>query len=144
MTEQEKSQGKARTEPAPAEETRNEQPPEHHDRFRETTDKIWESTRHAWGTATFKAGQYKKLVQKKIDLAALHKKINAAHADLGKTIDDLHDVGNESIMEQAVVGAILTRLDELKAAAAALEEEVEQIRNEEPPQEEPPSESSQQ
>ena len=121
--------------PAP-EETPEVQDSEQHDRFKETTDKIWGSTRHAWSTATFKANQYKKLVQKKIDLSALHKKINAAHADLGKLIDDLREAGKKNIMNLVEVREILTRLDELKAEAAALEEEVEQIRNEEAPQEE--------
>ena len=107
------------------------------DKLKETTEKIWGSTKHAWSTATFKANQYKKLVQKKIDLSALHKKISAAHGELGKMIDDLREAGQKSIMNQAAVKEILERIDELKAEAATLEEEVEQIRNEETPQEEP-------
>lgn len=106
------------------------------EKLKETTEKIWGSTKHAWGTATFKANQYKKLVQKKIDLSALHKKVNVAHGDLGKIIDDLREAGQKNIMNQAEVKEILSRIDDLKAEAAALEEEVEQIRIEEPPQEE--------
>ncbi len=105
------------------------------EKLKETTEKIWGSTKHAWNTATFKANQYKKLVQKKIDLSALHKKISAAHADLGKLIDDLREAGKKNILNLAEVREILNRIDELKAEAAALEEEVEQIRNEEVPQE---------
>ena len=63
------------------------------ERLKETTEKIWDSTVHAFSTATFRANQYKKLVQKKIDLSALHKKISATHADLGKLIDDLREAG---------------------------------------------------
>lgn len=106
------------------------------EKLKETTEKIWGSTKHAWGTATFKATQYKKLVQKKIDISALHKKINVAHGELGKMIDDLREAGQKSIMNQAEVKGILARIDELKAEAATLEEEVEQIKTEEPPQEE--------
>jgi hypothetical protein len=106
------------------------------EKLKETTEKIWGSTKHAWGTATFKANQYKKLVQKKIDISALHKKINVAHGDLGKMIDDLREAGQKSIMSKAEVKEILARIDELKAEAATLEEEVEQIKTEEPPQEE--------
>ncbi len=113
----------------------DQQPTEQHDRFKETTDKIWGSTKHAWNSAAFKANQYKKLVQKKIDLSALHKKINAAHADLGKLIDDLREDGKKNIMNLAEVREILVRLDELKAEAATLEEEAEQIRADVPPQE---------
>ena len=105
------------------------------EKFKETTEKIWGSTRQAFNTATFKANQYKKLVQKKIDLSALHKKIGATHGELGKLIDDLREAGKKSIMSQEAVKTILNRLDELKAEAAALEEEVEQIRTEEPSEE---------
>jgi len=108
--------------------------------LKETTEKIWGSTKHAWSTATFKANQYKKLVQKKIDLSAIHKKINAAHGELGKIIDDLREAGQKNIMNQAAVKDILERIDELKAEAASLEEEIEKIRTEEAPQEEHNSE----
>lgn len=107
------------------------------DKLKETTEKIWGSTRHAWTTATFKANQYKKLVQKKIDQSALHKKIHVAHGDLGKLIDDLREAGKKNILNLVEVRDILTRIDELKAEAVALEEEVEQIRNEVPSQEQP-------
>lgn len=99
-----------------------------YERLKETTEKIWDSTRQAFNTATFKANQYKKLVQKKIDLSALHKKIGATHAELGKLIDDLREAGKKSIMSQASVKDILSRLDDLKAEAVHLEEEIEQIR----------------
>lgn len=122
----------------PENETEKEAGERHEDqleKFKETTEKIWGSTRHAFSTATFKANQYKKLVQKKIDLSALHKKIGATHSELGKLIDDLREAGKKSIMSQEAVKTILNRLDELKAEAAALEEEVEQIRTEEPAEE---------
>jgi chromosome segregation ATPase len=108
------------------------------EKFKETTEKIWGSTKQAWNSATFKANQYKKLVQKKIDLSALHKKINAAHADLGKLIDDLREEGKKNIMNLSEVREILTRLDELKTEAATLEEEAEQIRADVPTNENVP------
>ena len=119
----------------PESEEAPEQQEDQIDKLKETTEKIWGSTRHAWGTATFKATQYKKLVQKKIDISALHKKINGAHAELGKLIDDLRSEGKKSLMTQAEVKDVLARIDELKAEAVSLEEEVEQIKLEEPPQE---------
>lgn len=133
MTDHEQEKPSA-VDPNPGEEVHDERPDEQHDRFRETTDKIWGSTKHAWSAAAFKAGQYKKLVQKKIDVSALHKKIGAAHGDLGKLIDDLREAGKKNIMNLAEVREILVRLDGLKAEAAALEEELEKIRNEEPAQ----------
>jgi len=110
------------------------------EKLKETTEKIWGSTKHAWSAATFKANQYKKLVQKKIDQSALHKKIHVAHGDLGKLIDDLREAGEKNILNLVAVREILTRIDELKAEAVALEKEVEQIRNEDVPQEQPQEE----
>ena len=132
MDEQEKKL----EEQAPDTEQQPEPQDDQTETLKETTEKIWGSTKHAWSTATFKANQYKKLVQKKIDLSAIHKKINAAHGDLGKIIDDLREAGQKNIMNQAVVKEVLERIDELKAEAASLEEEVEKIRTEEAPQEE--------
>ncbi|GEM_PF-617949 len=125
-----------------SEESSEDQQPEQADRLKETTEniketseKIWGSTKHAWNAAAFKAVKYKKLVQMKIDLSALHKKISVAHADLGKLIDDLREAGKKNIMNLAEVKELLGRLDELKANSAALEEETEQTRNAETPQE---------
>ncbi len=113
---------------APPQET----PEEHQDRLKETTEKIWGSTKHAWSTAAFKASQYKKIVQKKIDLSAIHKKIGAAHADLGKVIDELREEGKKNILNIAEVKELFQQLDSLKATAAALEEELENISTSEP------------
>lgn len=115
-----------------SEESLDAQESEQHDRLKETTEKIWGSTRNAWSTATFKANQYKKLVQKKIDLSAIHKKVHVAHSDLGKMIDDQREAGKKNILNLAEVREILSRIDDLKAEAVALEEEVEQIRTDEP------------
>lgn len=141
MTEQEKKPHQPIPEVENSEKNHEGRQPEQHDRLKETTEKIWDSTRHAWSTATFKANQYKKLVQKKIDQSSLHKKIHAAHTDLGKMIDDLREAGKKNILNLAEVKEILSRIDELKAEAVTLEEEIEQIRgeelSEEKPQEEP-------
>ena len=105
------------------------------DRLKETTEKLWGNTRSAWSSATSKANQYKKLVQMKIDQSALHKKINAAHGDLGKMIDDLREAGKKSIMTQAEVKEILAKIDDLKAESVALEEAVALIKADSPQEE---------
>lgn len=142
MTDQEKAKVKRAAEKS-ASQVESPEPDEqkaaaeskHHDRFKdatdnlkETTEKLWEGTRHAWNTATFKAVQYKQLAQKKIDQSALHKKISAAHHDLGKLIDDLREEGQKNILNLSEVRAILDRLDDYKKTAAELEEEIERIR----------------
>ena len=105
---------------------------EQYERLKETTEKLWDSTRHAFSTATFKANQYKQLVQKKIDLSAIHKKISSAHSELGKLIDDLHESGKKSIMAHQAVKVLLKRLEELKSEAVTLEKEIADIRAEQP------------
>lgn len=96
-----------------------------------TTGKLWDSTLKTFHNATFKANQYKRIVQKKIDLNAVQKKIAEAHADLGKMIDDMREAGEKGIMNKADVKAMFSQLDSLKQAAATLIGEIEEIRIEE-------------
>ena len=68
--------------------------------FISTSERIIEATKKGIHSATFKANQYKKIVQKKIDLNAVQKKIATAHTDLGKLIDDLREAGEKGIMNK--------------------------------------------
>ena len=97
-----------------------------------TTEKIWDATRKSLHVAAFKATRMKRIVQKRIDLAAIHKKISTAHTDLGKLVDDDREAGEKNILEKVEIKAIFDRLDQLKRDAAALEEEIESIKAEEP------------
>lgn len=101
-----------------------------------TSEKLWDATRKTFHTATFRANQYKRVVQKKIDVAALHKKIANIHADLGKMIDDNREAGETDILATENVQSLFQKLDSLKQAAATLEEEIETIKLETPPEEE--------
>jgi len=94
------------------------------------SDKWLDVTRKTFHSATFKAGQYKRIVQKKIDLGALHKKISMAYADLGKVIDDSRGAGEGDILATDQVQQLLQRLDSLKQAAETLEQEIEAIKTE--------------
>lgn len=100
-----------------------------------TSEKIWRATRRTFSSATFRANQYKQIVQKKIDLNAIHKKIDHLHAELGKMIDDLYEAGHAGILKREEVVKLLQKLDSLKKAAALLEEEIGTIRAEMPPEE---------
>jgi uncharacterized membrane protein len=108
-----------------------------------TTEKLWSATRKTFHNATFRANQYKRVVQKKIDLASLHKKISNTHCDLGKLIDDSREAGVADLMAAENVLALLQKLDSLKQSAAILEEEIEAIKAEIPAAEETEEESSQ-
>jgi uncharacterized membrane protein len=109
---------------------------EQNDKKRTTTEKIWDSTRKTFHMAGFQAGKYRRLVQKKVDLATVHRKIAAAHSDLGKEIDELREHATGNVLEAQKVKNLLTRLDELKTEAAELEAQIEGIKQEEAPEEE--------
>lgn len=113
--------------------------PQHEERH--TGEKLWDATLKTFHQATFRANQYKRVVQKKIDLNAVHKKISTLHGELGKLIDDGRSNEQPHLLELPAVQELFHQLDGLKQAAATLEEEIEAIRAEDPPQEteqEPP------
>jgi uncharacterized coiled-coil DUF342 family protein len=106
------------------------------DKFKKTTEKIWDSTRKTLNVATFQANKYKRIVQKKIDLASLHRKISSTHNDLGKLIDDIRETGAPEILAKNEVQELFHKLDSLKAEAASLEKEIEEIKSQVKPEEE--------
>lgn len=113
------------------------EPEEHGEEPRGAGEKLWEATRKTFHTASFQANRYKRMVQKKIDLAALHKKIAIAHSDLGRLIDERREGGGD-VLASEEVQELLHKLDSLKQAAATLEEEIEAIKAETPPAEDIP------
>jgi len=119
--------------------TTTDQQEEQHER--KTMEKFWDATVDTWNSATFRANQYKRIVQKKIDLTSLHKKISTAHSELGKMVDDLYQEGTAEIMQHPDIQNMLKGLSSMRSAAASLEEEIVTIKNEEPPAEdmEPPT-----
>ena len=105
-----------------------------------TAERLLQATRNALNTASFRANQYKQVVQKKIDLGAIHKKIEQLHTELGKQVDDLFQADNKDLLEDGEVASLLEKLTSLKQAAALLEEEIELIRTENVP--DPPTEAA--
>lgn len=99
-------------------------------RFKETTERLWEKTRKTFSSATHTAGSYGRIVQKKIDLGALHRKINAAYSDLGQLVDKGRMENDTKILESELVQDLFKRLDELKQQAAELEQEIEGLKDE--------------
>ncbi len=106
------------------------------EKIKKTGEKLWESTRKTLHVAGFQANKYKRIVQKKIDLASLQKKIATCHGDLGKLIDDIRESGATDILAKNEVQELFNSLDSLKSEAAALVHEIETIKGEEPPEEE--------
>ncbi|MBN1140400.1 MAG: hypothetical protein JXB25_01185 [Deltaproteobacteria bacterium] len=112
-----------------------EQPKEN----KSSREKFWESTRKTFHVATSGAQRYTRLVQKKIDLAATHRKIPTVHGELGKVIDDLNFMGETRFLENREVVELLAKLNHLREMAASLEREIEEAKKEEAP---PPPKSS--
>jgi hypothetical protein len=99
---------------------------------KKTAEQILKTTRSLFNSASFRANQYKQVVQKKIDLGAIQKKIELLHYDLGKAVDDQYQAGQQDLLASKEVGRIMEKLVGLKQAAVLLEEEIEQIRSEPP------------
>jgi len=111
-----------------------QQPP---DTPRNPGEKIWDATVKTFHNASFRASQYKRIVQKKIDLNAIHKKITGLHNDLGRLVDENRELLPGASAADARADDLLRQLDGLKQAAATLEEEIGAIREEQPAAEEP-------
>jgi len=103
---------------------------EKHEGMRGASEKLLEATRKTLHSASFKAGQYRRIVQKKIDINAVQKKIATAHNDLGKLVDDLREAGEKNILGKPEIKELFSQIDTLKQSAVTLLADIEAIRNE--------------
>ena len=95
-----------------------------------TADRFLKVTRNALNTASFRANQYKQVIQKKIDLGAIQKKIEQLHSELGKAVEEQYQAGQKDLLASKEVARLLEKVSYLKQAAVLLEEEIELIRAE--------------
>lgn len=95
-----------------------------------TTDRLLKTTRKAFNTFSFRTNQYKQVIQKKIDLGAIQKKIEQLHSELGKAVGEQYRAGQKDLLASKEVARLLEKVSNLKQAAVLLEEEIELIRNE--------------
>ncbi len=96
----------------------------------QTSSDWWKSTRKTLDQASSAAVRYKRMVQKKIDLAATRKKVDQAHAELGRKIDQARENTAGDPLAQEDVRQILNKLDNLKQSAVQLEEEISALKEE--------------
>lgn len=108
-------------------EQRHEDPAVH-----ETHENWWQKTRKTFHQATFQAGKYRRIAQRKIDLATLHRKIALTQSELGKQIDESRAAGQHDLLNDEKVQQVIQRLDSFKNSAATLLQEIEAIRDESP------------
>ncbi len=90
----------------------------------------WKSTRKTLDQASSTAVRYKRMVQKKIDLAATRKKIDQAHAELGRKVDQARENAAGNPLDQEDVRQVLNKLDNLRKSAIQLEEEIKALKEE--------------
>jgi len=95
-------------------------------------NRLAKTTRTVFNRASFRANQYKQVVQKKIDLGAIQKKIEQLYFDLGKAVAEQHQAGQQDPLTGKEVSRILDKISSLKQTAQLLEEEIELIRSELP------------
>jgi multidrug resistance efflux pump len=95
-----------------------------------TVSDWWKSTRKTLDQARSTAVRYKRMVQKKIDLAATRKKVDQAHAELGRKVDQARENAAGNPLDQEDVRQVLTKLDNLKQSAIQLEEEINALKEE--------------
>ncbi|NOY13466.1 MAG: hypothetical protein GXP51_07235 [Deltaproteobacteria bacterium] len=99
-------------------------------RDRKKTARPLKTARNAFSAALFRANQYKQVVQKKIDLGAIHKKIEQLYVELGKAVGDQYQSGQKDFLANKEISRLLEKLLSLKQVVVLLEEEIELIRNE--------------
>lgn len=95
-----------------------------------TASEWWESTRKTLDQASSTAVRYKRMVQKKIDLAATRKKIDQAHTELGRKVDQARENAAANPLDQEDVRQVLNKLDGLKQSANQLEGEINALKEE--------------
>lgn len=87
-------------------------------------------TRNTLNRASFRTNQYKQVVQKKIDLGAIQKKIEQLLFELGKAVEEQFQAGQKDLLASKEVARLLEKVSSLKQAAMLLEEEIDLIRSE--------------
>lgn len=94
-------------------------------------DTIFEKGRKLYKSAAFKSGVYVNLVEKRIELSSVNKKIAHAYADLGRLVYQIHESGKKTIFTNEDVKTVMETLTAFKAQAQALEEEIDLLRESE-------------
>ncbi|WP_303720248.1 hypothetical protein [Malonomonas rubra] len=97
---------------------------------KKTGQRILQFGRIALHKISFHTNQYKQVVQKKIDLGAMQKKIEQLQFELGRVVDEQYRAGQKDLLSSKEISQLLEKLFRLRQAADLLDEEIEQIRNE--------------
>ncbi|SHI50389.1 hypothetical protein SAMN02745165_00249 [Malonomonas rubra DSM 5091] len=95
--------------------------------------KLFRTAGSALNNISFRTNQYKQVVQKKIDLEALQKRIDQLHIELGKVVAEQYHAGQRDLLASKEVSRLLEKSTSLRRSAELLKEEIELIKNEKTP-----------
>lgn len=107
----------------------SEKHPTTEETLKRASNRILDATSRTFHQATHKATQYKTIVQKRIDIGSLHRRINHLHHDLGMTLDNLMQDNAENALDNPELQGILAQLNDMRTQMHELEVEVEQLRH---------------
>jgi hypothetical protein len=109
-----------------------------------TAENLWDTTRKTFKNFIHQVTCYIQLVQKKIELFVLTRKVSAARGDLGKAIDESRGAGDTDSFEKAEVKTALQAVDTLRQNITQLTNEIENLTKETQKSTTEPSEPAQQ
>ena len=115
----------------------SEKHPTTEESLKRTSERIIDATSRTLHHATFKANQYKSIVQKRIDLGSLHRRMNHLHHDLGMTLDNLMHNETENVLEHPEIQGMISQLAQMRDQMSRLEMDIEGLRHAEMPEDKP-------
>jgi hypothetical protein len=96
--------------------------------LREAGGKAWEATQHALAAAGARAARYGKAMQRKLDLAALDRKVEGCYRDLGRLAFVAHRMGDRKFFDRPDALELLADLHDLGERREMLLREIEAAR----------------
>jgi len=84
----------------------------------------------ALNSISIRTNQYKQVVQKRIDLEVLQKRIEQLHVELGRVVAEQYHAGQRDLLASKEIAHLLEKSASLRQSAQLLEEEIESIKNE--------------
>lgn len=109
--------------------------------LREVGGKLWDATQRTVSTAGSRAALYGKLVQRKLDLSSVDRRIEACHAKLGRVVSLAWEQKESDVFQREDVSALLAELEQHKAEREILVREMAALRAEPEATEAPPVEA---
>lgn len=98
--------------------------------LKEAGGRLWDATQRTVSAAGSKAALYGKVVQRRLDLASLERRIERRREDLGRAVFAAWRDGELDIARRDDLGPILAALDDLDRQREAVAHEIDALRAE--------------